>query len=231
MTDRTREPRTFGRRKGKKLRPGRAERRRTSAAILDLDAEESGILDLSTLFIHQPTGYWLEIGFGAGEHLAWQAAQNPCVGHLGAEVFEAGVARMVDYVAAAGLENVRIIPDDARPYLRRLPAHSLERIHLLFPDPWPKFRHRKRRFIQPPIVDLFAHLMQPGGELRIATDDPAYARWSLDHVTSHPAFTWSAECAADWRTRPPDWPATRYEEKARQAQRHCYFMRFRRLDV
>jgi tRNA (guanine-N7-)-methyltransferase len=143
-------------------------------------------------------------------------------------VFENGIARLVSEVARRSIDNIRIFPEDARALLDHLPAASLGRVFILFPDPWPKLRHHKRRLVARATLDRLAETMQPGAELRLATDDPGYLVWMLEHVTAHPDFAWLARRPADWRERPAGWPPTRYEEKARAAGRTPAFLRFAR---
>jgi tRNA (guanine-N7-)-methyltransferase len=185
----------------------------------------AGALDPAVLFPNA-SDLAMEIGFGGGEHLAAQAKANPERGHIGCEPFVNGVAKLLSHVEAAGLTNVRIQPDDARDVLPRLPDRSLGKVFVLFPDPWPKLRHHKRRFIQRATLDQFARVMKSGAELRVATDHPGYAQWALMHLTRDERFSWGASRAADWRVPPPDWIATRYEEKARAAGRACVYLRF-----
>jgi tRNA (guanine-N7-)-methyltransferase len=178
---------------------------------------------------------WLEVGFGAGEHLLWQAAQHPRIGLIGAEPYLSGVAKLLSKLAAspdreprsAGGRNLRLYTDDARNILDALPDASLGRVFLLFPDPWPKTRHHKRRFVQMELLDVLARVMRPGTEFRFASDDADYANWTLERFLAHPDFRWTAACAADWRSRSPDWPKTRYEAKALHGV--PVFLRFRRL--
>ncbi len=218
-----------GRRKGRPLRDSLQQ-------LLDEELERralvlpagEGLLDPRACFAGRPREVWLEIGFGGGEHLAWQAAANPDVGLIGAEIFLNGVAKALRALAAQGSEQVLIHLGDARDLLDRLAPQSLARAFLLFPDPWPKARHNKRRFIQPESLDRLAAALSPGAELRLATDDPDYAAWMLACLDRHPAFHWPIGSAADWRRRPPDWPATRYEEKALAAGRPPVFMVWRR---
>lgn len=223
--------RLYGRRRGRLLRHGQE---RTQAALLPqlaIALPEQGQLDPRTLFPAAPASVWLEIGFGGGEHLAAQAEMHPEIGFIGCEVFENGIARLVGAVARHGLGNVRIFADDARLLLEALMPASLGRVFILFPDPWPKRRHHKRRLVAPPTLDRLAALMQPGAELRLATDDHDYLAWMLEYATAHPQFRWLARRPADWRQRPADWPPTRYEEKARAAGRTPAFLRFvRRAD-
>jgi tRNA (guanine-N7-)-methyltransferase len=156
---------------------------------------------------------WLEIGFGGGEHMAAQAGLRPDVLIMGAEPFLNGVASAVRHVEEQALGNVRILHGDARELMAALPDASLTRVFILFPDPWPKTRHHKRRIIQAETLDELARLLKPGGRLRFATDWAAYVDWTLERVLANPAFAWGAERAADWRDPPADHVTTRYEEK------------------
>jgi tRNA (guanine-N7-)-methyltransferase len=194
---------------------------------VDLPAA-GGRLEPSRLFGTAPAALWLEIGFGGGEHLAAQAASHPGLAFIGAEVFVNGVASLLDHLRRQGLANVRIFADDARLLLPALPAASLDRVFLLFPDPWPKHRHAARRFVCRDTLDRLAIVMRPGAELRIASDDPTYVEWTLRQVLAHPAFAWLARLPDDWRRRPPDWVPTRYEKKALAAGRPPAYLRFRR---
>ncbi len=194
---------------------------------LELPAEGEP-LDPRGLFPAAPSAVWLEIGFGGGEHLAWQAAANPEVGIIGAEIFLNGVAKALRALKAQQSRAVRIYTGDARDLLDCLAPGSLDRAFLLFPDPWPKARHNKRRFVQPETLDRLATLLRPGAEFRLATDDPDYAAWMLACLDRHPAFDWPVASAADWRRRPADWPPTRYEEKALAAGRRPVFVVWRR---
>ena len=156
---------------------------------------------------------WLEIGFGGGEHMAAQAGLRPDVLVLGAEPFLNGVASAVRHIDEAKLENVRLLEGDARQLLLDLPDQCLTRVFILFPDPWPKTRHHKRRLIQDDVIGELARTMKPGGRLRFATDWAEYADWTLAKLTRSPAFRWLAEGADDWRKPPADHVTTRYEQK------------------
>jgi tRNA (guanine-N7-)-methyltransferase len=156
---------------------------------------------------------WLEIGFGGGEHMAAQAGRRPEVAILGAEPFLNGVASAVRHVAEQGLQNVRIHHGDARDLLGALPAGSIARVFILFPDPWPKARHHKRRLIQPELLQDLARVLAPGGRLRFATDWADYADWTLERVLASGLYDWPAERPDDWRRPPADHVTTRYEEK------------------
>ena len=172
---------------------------------------------------------WLEIGFGGGEHLAWQAARNPDATLIGCEVYRNGIAALLAQIDREGLANIRIWPEDARDLLDRLPDASIDRAFLLFPDPWPKTRHAERRFVAGTNLDALARILKPGAALRVATDDPVYLRWTLELLPVHPAFRWQVAGPADWRQRPTDWPATRYERKALAAGRKPAYLRFSRI--
>jgi tRNA (guanine-N7-)-methyltransferase len=187
-------------------------------------------LDPAALFPFAPREIRLEIGFGAGEHLAHQAGAEPDVGFIGCEVFVNGVAALLARVKADNLANVRVLDDDARRLFGRLPAASLDRVVAYFPDPWPKTRHHRRRLIQPASLDEFARILKPGGELRFATDHMEYARWTLARLLAHPAFAWTARGPGDWRDRPGDSPETRYAAKAKKLGGRCVYLVFRRVD-
>lgn len=217
-------PRLYGRRRGHKLRPGQQRLTETLLPTLSFALP----VDFTTLFPHSVEAIWLEIGFGGGEHLAAQAEAHPEIGFIGCEVFENGIARLTTAVANRSLTNIRIFAEDARLLLAALPDGAIARTFILFPDPWPKARHHKRRLVSRPALDQLARIMPPGAELRLATDDPDYLTWMLDHATAHPAFRWTAQTAADWRERPEDWPPTRYEQKAIAAGRKPAFLRFER---
>jgi len=218
----------YGRRRGRKLRPAQAGLMATLLPRLRLAVPENGVLDPGLLFPGCRT-VALEIGFGAGEHLAWQAAAAPETGFIGVEIFETGVAKLVTAIAARNLGNVRILIDDARLLLAALPAECLDRAYILFPDPWPKARHKKRRIVSPATLAQLARAMRDKGELRLATDDADYLRQMLIDAFETPEWQWLARRPRDWRERPDDWPATRYEAKAVAAGRRPGYLRFVRL--
>ena len=171
---------------------------------------------------------WLEIGFGGGEHLLWQAKANPAVTIIGCEPFEDGVVKVLAKIADEKLDNICLHMGDARDVLRWLPDASIARAFILFPDPWPKTKHRKRRLVNPQTLDLLARVMKPGAELRFGTDIADYVRTGLLAITADSRFAWIAEGPKDWRIRPTDWPETRYEQKAQHEGRQRYYFRFRR---
>lgn len=218
----------FGRRIGHPLKPQQAALFETLLPRLALDLAAPAPAALTMLFPPSVDSVRLEIGFGGGEHLAAQAARLPDHGLIGCEVFENGVVKLLAEVERLGLANLRLLVADARPLLDALAEGSLGRVFILFPDPWPKLRHHKRRLISTATLDALAHAMQDGAELRLATDDMDYLRWMLERATAHAGFEWLARGPRDWRERPPDWPATRYEQKALAAGRRPAFLRFRR---
>lgn len=189
---------------------------------------EDRSLDPAGLFTGVPEQVWLEIGFGAGEHLSDQAALRPDVGFIGCEPFVNGVATLLVSIRDRGLENVRIFDEDVRQLLPVLPEASIGRAFLLFPDPWPKTRHHNRRFINQANLDLIAHVLEDGAEFRVASDHMDYVRWGLSHLTRHPAFDWQVTGPEDWRRRPDDWCPTRYEKKALAKGGRCVYLRFQR---
>jgi len=220
--------RSFGRRKGHKLSPRQSQLVDELLPRLQPDLSQPPPQPLTGLFAATVSEVWLEIGFGAGEHLLWQARANPQAGLLGCEPYINGVAKVLTAVDDEGLPNVAVHPDDARDLLAWLPEGAIARAFILFPDPWPKRRHRKRRFLQTENIAALARVMRPGGELRFATDIGDYARTALLAFMREGSFAWTAQRPADWRERPEDWPQTRYEAKAIEAGRRCSYFRFRR---
>jgi tRNA (guanine-N7-)-methyltransferase len=218
---------TFGRRRGRRLRTGQQALLADLLPQIKVKAPPAAPADL---FAPPPRAVWLEIGFGGGEHLAAQAASHPEIGFIGCEPFVNGVVSLVAQVRARALGNVRIWQGDARALLAGLPAGSIGRAFILFPDPWPKLRHHKRRLITADFLDGLARVLVAGAELRVATDDPGYLVWVLERLTAHPSFAWTARGPADWRHRPDDWPPTRYEAKALAAGRKPAYLRFLRTD-
>jgi tRNA (guanine-N7-)-methyltransferase len=218
----------FGRRRGRPLRPGQKSLIDELLPRLAINLPASGHLDIAALFGNARPSIWLEIGFGGGEHLAQLAEQYPQTGFIGCEVFENGIVKLLGQIERRRLDNIRIFADDARLIMGTLSPASVDRAFILFPDPWPKRRQHKRRIVSRATLDALAEIMSDNAELHLATDDADYLSWILEHVTAHPAFEWLARRPADWRERPPDWPPTRYEAKARAAGRSPAFLRMRR---
>ncbi len=219
--------RFYGRRKGKPLRDNRQRLIDEKLPGIRPVLPDEGSVNLAQLFGHDGP-YWLEVGFGGGEHLAAQAAQHPDVGFLGCEPFINGVGSLLRHVDEQGLSNVRIWDEDARLLLPELPAASISRAFLLFSDPWPKVRHHRRRFVQPETLDMLARLLKPGTEFRFASDHMGHVSWALEHILRHGAFQWTAQGSGDWRRRPPDGVPTRYEEKALGDGKPCVYLSFLR---
>jgi tRNA (guanine-N7-)-methyltransferase len=219
MSDDEQDLRSFGRRRGRKPSARQAALLRDVLPRVAFDADRSPSGAIAT---------WLEIGFGGGEHLLWQARHNPGVALIGCEPYEDGVVKVLSAVDDEKLANVRVHMGDAREILRTLAPSSIDRAFILFPDPWPKRKHAKRRLVNRALLALLARAMKPGAELRIATDIGDYARTMLEAFSGEPKFAWKAESPADWRSRPADWPETRYEAKAAAAGRLRYYFRFLR---
>ncbi len=224
-----RRRRVYGRRLGYRLRPGRQAllERALPALRIDLPEDAQAPVDLSGLFPAPVQDLWLEIGFGAGEHLAHQARANPAVGFVGCEPFVQGVAGLLRLLKADGTaDRVRIFPDDARILLDRLPEACIGRLFVLFSDPWPKKRHHKRRLIDAETLAAFARILKDGAQFRWASDDAGYVEWTLEHVAGNATLVLTDRISGDWPSRPVDWPETRYEQKARAQGRAPVFLRY-----
>ncbi len=219
----------YGRRKGRPLRAGQQALMDRLLPRIEIATPPPGAaIDPRSLFDFAPTAAWLEIGFGAGEHIAALARANSSIAMIGCEPFLNGVARLLTTIDRDGLGNIRIFRDDARLLLAALTPECIQRAFVLFPDPWPKARHHKRRFVSPDNIARLARVLSDGAELRVATDDSGYLAWILEHSLACDDFQWMARRATDWRVRPADWPATRYETKAIASGRRCAYFRFRR---
>jgi len=220
----------FGRRKGKRLRGAQEDRLEGALPALRIALPpEGGRLDPRTLFPQgEPEEIWLEIGFGGGEHLAAQAASHPRIGFIGAEAFLNGVVKLLAEIEARALSNVRIRDGDVAPLLARLPDACLGRVSLLYPDPWPKRRQRKRRFVSDESLAQIARLLKDGGMFRFASDIDDYAGWTLARAARNPDLRWTATRARDWLTPFPGWPGTRYEAKAIATGRVPTYLEFAR---
>jgi tRNA (guanine-N7-)-methyltransferase len=225
QSDPTTMRRLYGRQQGHKLRQGQQ-------ALVDdmlprLSVPEDGALDAARLFGNDRP-LELEIGFGAGEHLAGQAAMRPDHGLIGCEPFLNGVVGALAHIRDRDLANVRIHMGDALDVIERLPDASLSRAYLLHPDPWPKARHAKRRFMNKGPIALLAAKLKPGSEFRFGTDHPIYCRWAMMVMGQSPDFEWVASTPEDFLVRPDDWPETRYEAKARRLGHEVWYFRYRR---
>ncbi|WP_279357070.1 tRNA (guanine(46)-N(7))-methyltransferase TrmB [Methylobacterium indicum] len=217
----------YGRRKGKRLRPGQEER--LADLLPRLRLPEAGPLDPAALFPRPVAETWLEIGFGGGEHLAAQARLNPGTGIIGCEPFVNGVVKLLRTVDEEELDTVRFWDRDAMELLPRLPDGSIGRVFLLYPDPWPKRRQRKRRFVSEESLTEIARVLKPGGEFRFASDIDDYVGWTLVRAAACTALRWTATRSADWTTPWPEWPGTRYEAKTTAEGRRPTYLTFVRV--
>ncbi|QDL91583.1 tRNA (guanosine(46)-N7)-methyltransferase TrmB [Paroceanicella profunda] len=239
MTEPTREDGApwrnfYGRRHGKTLRSG--QRRHMETTLREI--APSGVtweenpdrqqIDPAALF-GDGRPLWLEIGFGGGEHMLAQAAAHRDVGIIGCEPYVNGVAMFLAQMAREKIDNIRVHAGDVRDLLDVLPAASMDRAFLLYPDPWPKKRHHRRRFVNPEFIDPLARVLKPGAIFRVATDIPDYVRHTLEHLCGRDDFEWLAERPSDWRAPWPDWHRTRYEAKAIRENRVPHYLTFRRL--
>lgn len=217
------EPRAFfGRRSGKRLHKGQDALYRDVLPTLELQLRPGQPVNLKTLFPGR-TRFTIEIGYGGGEHLARLAQEQPDTGFIGCEVFSGGIAKLLQAIDEQGLDNIRLFTDDALKLLMQLPAASLDAAYLLYPDPWPKMRHHKRRFVSPATLGELARVLRPGARFNFATDIEDYADWTLAHVLRSPDFAFAPARPGAWHEPFPGWQPTRYEQKARLEGRHLSF--------
>jgi tRNA (guanine-N7-)-methyltransferase len=195
---------------------------------VSLELPPHSLLNPADIFPLTVEDLWLEIGFGGGEHLAAQAALHPAIGFIGCEPFVNGVASLLVHIQEQGLSNIRIVRDDARLLVARIPPQSVGRIFVLFPDPWPKKRHNKRRIIQKEMVTALARILRSDGTLFMATDDEGYAVWMQKVMADHPAFELDLEGRKNVYERPESWPNTRYEQKGISQGRAPVYLVYKR---
>jgi tRNA (guanine-N7-)-methyltransferase len=224
----SRERAFFGRRKGHRLRPHQASLMAALLPRLAVVLDRPPAKNLAELFSQPPEAVCLEIGFGGGENLIAQATASPSTGFIGCEPFINGMAKMLAWIEAGAIDNVMLYAGDAVDLLAWLPDASIAKVDLLYPDPWPKRRHWKRRFVQDRTVAMLARVLRPGGLFRFATDIPDYAAWTLEHLLRAPDFLWTAERADDWRKPWAGFQGTRYEAKAKREGRAPCYLEFRR---
>lgn len=220
--------RWYGRRSGHKLRPTRQGLIDGLLPKLRIDLPDSGKVEVADLFAGPIDEVHIEIGFGAGEHLAGVAERNPHIGFIGCEPFVNGVAALLSRIETDGIGNIRIYDDDVRQLMPLLAPAEVTKIYILFNDPWPKARHHRRRLTSLENLDAFARLLADGGDLQFASDHMEFAAWTLERFLAHPAFEWTARGVDDWRSRPEGWVATRYEEKALIRGATPAYLNFRR---
>lgn len=218
----------FGRRKGHKLRQHQAGLIEQLLPHLALDIEREAPADAREIFAPGADDVRLEIGFGGGEHLAAEAKNSPMTGFIGCEPYVNGMAKILSQIEAANIGNIRLFAGDAAELLAWLPRNSLSRIDLIHPDPWPKRRHWKRRFVQDRTIAAMARVLKPGGEFRFVCDIDDYCAWTLSHLARSPDFKWLAERADDFRQPWAGYTMTRYGRKAAREGRKAAYLRFRR---
>ena len=218
----------FGRRKGKPLRERQAEALESLLPELRLDLQKQAPADIKQIFPIAVDKVRLEIGFGGGEHLLHRAQEEPTTGFIGVEPFVNSMAKLLSRVDELRLRNIRVYNDDATEVLDWLPSESIDQIDLLYPDPWPKRKHWKRRFVSQVNLKRFHRVLKPGGLFCFASDIDTYVNWTLIHCRDHRGFKWQAHQSSDWLTPFPGWPGTRYENKARREGRSSAFLTFRK---
>jgi tRNA (guanine-N7-)-methyltransferase len=229
--DKGRRPRgLFGRRKGHALRPRQAALLEVLLPKLAIDLSTPPPDALGDLFPDSPSTVHLEIGFGGGEHMIAEAMRHRRTGFIGIEPFVNGMVKAIAAIEVNQPGNIRLHMGDATQLLEWLPSSALARVDLIYPDPWPKRRHWKRRFVQDHSIEEISRVLQPGGEFRFATDVPGYAAWTLEHLMRSSDFFWTAERADDWRQPWPGFSGTRYEAKARREGRMPCYLIFRRTN-
>ncbi|MEJ0095413.1 MAG: tRNA (guanine(46)-N(7))-methyltransferase TrmB [Methylocella sp.] len=219
----------FGRRRGKKLTARHSELMQTALSGVTIDASKP--IDLASLFPDRPAAVWIEVGFGGGEHLAAIASAHPEIGFIGCEAFRNGIAKALMLIEDSQLRNVRLYEGDARAVIEALPAASLDGVYLLYPDPWPKRRQRKRRFLSDDMLKRLARVMRPRAELRFATDIDDNAGWTLARILRSREFSWAPASAQDWLRPWEGWSGTRYEAKALLEGRRPAYFSFLRSDA
>ena len=234
-------PKFFGRRKGRTIRC--AKRTLLSDFLPQIQIKKTQKIN-TKIFGTDVNKIYLEIGFGNGEHLAEQARRHPDIGFIGAEVFQNGIANLLCLITGIKIkddipetitllpertDNIRVFDDDMRLLFPNIPDNTLDRIFLLFPDPWPKKRHADRRFVNPENIKEMARCLKKEGILRIATDHKVYKHWTLQQMKNAPEFRWTATCGNDWKHEPTDWVQTKYQRKAIREGRRPVFLDYQKI--
>ena len=220
----------FGRRKAKPLKQSQKELTESLLPELLIDISVPAPASPTELFSGRAENCILEIGFGGGEHMADRAKHNPQTGFIGCEPFVNGMAKALSAIDENGLSNIRLYDEDAARLLDWLPDSCLERVYLLYPDPWSKKRHWKRRFVSEANLARIHRVLQPGGEFRFASDIDHYVNWTLRHILAHGGFEWLATASSDWKEPWEGWLSTRYEQKAIREGRTPAYLIFRKSD-
>lgn len=216
----------FGRRRGKGMSAAKDALIALRMGEFDIKLPAKGPVDLEGLFGSRPEKISLEIGYGDGEHLAQIAKKNPDEAFIGSEAFANGNAAMLRQIIEGGIGNIRLFPDDALLMIPHIPDASIDRLYILYPDPWPKPRHAKRRLVGPANLREFARILKPGGKMLVVSDHPVYIAWALMTMGCQDAFEWTAEKSADFTRAPDDWETTRYEQKALREGRVPIYLNF-----
>lgn len=237
------KPKFYGRRQGRRIR--KAKTSLLDKFLPQIEINKNTVLKKEKLFGIPVSEVYLEIGFGNGEHLAGQALRHPDIGFIGAEVFKNGVANLLSLITGVKegadisddirllpdrVDNIRVFGDDVRLLFERIPDAFIDKLFVLFPDPWPKKRHASRRFINPDNLREIARILKPGGILRVATDHKVYKGWTLRQLHACPDFRWTASCGNDWKREPSDWVETKYQRKAIAEGRRPVFLDFARKE-
>lgn len=237
------KPKFYGRRQGRRIR--KAKTSLLDKFLPQIEINKNTVFKKEKLFGIPVSEVYLEIGFGNGEHLAGQALRHPDIGFIGAEVFKNGVANLLSLITGVKegadisddirllpdrVDNIRVFDDDVRLLFERIPDAFIDKLFVLFPDPWPKKRHASRRFINPDNLREIARILKPGGILRVATDHKVYKGWTLRQLHACPDFRWTASCGNDWKREPSDWVETKYQRKAIAEGRRPVFLDFARKE-
>ncbi|MBQ8660713.1 MAG: tRNA (guanosine(46)-N7)-methyltransferase TrmB [Alphaproteobacteria bacterium] len=237
------KPKFYGRRQGRRIR--KAKTSLLDKFLPQIEINKNTVFKKEKLFGIPVSEVYLEIGFGNGEHLAGQALRHPDIGFIGAEVFKNGVANLLSLITGVKegadisddirllpdrVDNIRVFGDDVRLLFERIPDAFIDKLFVLFPDPWPKKRHASRRFINPDNLREIARILKPGGILRVATDHKVYKGWTLRQLHACPDFRWTASCGNDWKREPSDWVETKYQRKAIAEGRRPVFLDFARKE-
>ncbi len=234
----TKQPKFFGRRQGRRIRKAKSSLMDGFLPKIKLNPEQPLSFGIN------PDKIYLEIGFGDGGHLAEHSQKNPNIAYIGAEVFKNGIANLLSLMTGVKegtdikddinilpnrTDNVRVFDDDMRFLFSAIPDNSIDKVFLLFPDPWPKKRHAERRFVNPDNLEQIARILKKGGILRVATDHKVYKSWTLRSLHKDNKFAWTAKCSNDWKKEPSDWVQTKYQRKAIREGRKAVFLEFEKI--
>ena len=218
----------FGRKKGRTLSAAKKKILEKVFPKLRIYSDKKIGKNVFNEFSCEVNSFWLEVGFGNGEHINWQLEKNPNIAFFCSEPYLNGTANFLASLKEENYERIRILMEDGESLLNLLPSASISKTFILFPDPWPKKKHQKRRFINNHIIQKLSRVMKSNGELRIATDSSSYCAWILHFVLKSEEFVWQAKCKKDFLSKPEDWPMTRYEKKAILSGKSPIYLIFRK---